>query len=236
MSTDFRRLVAAFTVVATIAALYYGAKSVNADIARAFLAVLIITLLIAFTPRIYHGVLRIIEYPRLIGRIANLESQLASTQADYAVLVNQSSTAFQRGVMQGEAKVRGLLQSMALNRIPSLTGLTYDGEVLLVGTLDPDSNISSGVWLYLEEAATQKVRGVVAVTLVDKDNGHVYLSCVEATMPEYWERLKDEVFIDPGPPRGVRLARASWDRLNERFSTSQHENETTDAGSGGGGE
>jgi len=154
---------------------------------------------------------RIRDYPALLQRAGQLQSDNDELIRTRTTLEAAASDQHLAGVVEGRAQVLGAIKASAGKDLPKLVATeSTSGLVYLLA--DVSGPVPLGARYQLESVASGVSRGVVEVTEYDEDKKRVILVCVAPDPPRYWEQLAEKAETDPGPPTGMRL---NWNKVTD---------------------
>ena len=220
MSTLLRNAVAALGFLAAVVGVYLALDFVKIAWVTWWLvgASLLFAALLKLWPVVRIEWKKWRDYPRLAGRVAQLESRILKLKTGRDEAVQNTEMARVEGISEGRAQIAGAILA-ARAELPRISAIAdYDGQLSLVADAT-GAEIAIGARFRLVVSATGALRGVVQVAAPNSARGGYFLICVEPSVPAFWKSLRDRVDIDTDPPNGVKLERSLLDP-----SLSNHEN------------
>lgn len=201
---DIDRSLRWFLGIATVAGFLVGAIAV--DLVWVWVLCLVVSLAVGFVPRRVSHVRRALHsYQPLLELVADLKQRLEQAQEEKRSASMSRYAAFQQGIEQGRAQVRGSLLSH-LVKPPVLEAVGNSGDSLvLLGKTASASAVSVGARFKVVAEATREVKGSVEVIKVDASDGSVEMIPVERDVQRFWMALQEQAVIDPTVPPGHRL-------------------------------
>jgi hypothetical protein len=208
-----KRFWAVLVSLAAVAGLYVGAEAVH--LTKLFwivIAVAVVVTGIRPTLRVAADmVIRVRNYPALLSRVAEAERKVVQLSADKRELATEITKARKEGKEIALAQVRGMVLALT-GGPPELVAISDDAGVLaLVGKYIEKSEPLVGARYSVITAETGSNKGVVEVVRVEAIRKLVWMHCVELTVSEFWQHLRDRVSYDESPPANVLLVQYQID-------------------------
>ena len=202
---------AAFATIAVGVGLYLAAAAI--DVLVWFWLSVGVALLYALVrivlPAVARAWQRVRDYPRLLQASAQAEEDVRLTTAHLESAQRAAKGAYEKGVQEGRARVLGSLYAWG-ETPPELVGIgDFGGAVALLGKLAAPP-IRQGARFRVASRNTGNTKGVVEIVHNDAAHGVVYLVCVEAAVPKFWDLLAERVEGDGWTP-GVVLEPYRYD-------------------------
>jgi hypothetical protein len=144
------------------------------------------------------------QYPKLVERVADAESEAKELKVDLAVATKRVSEARTEGILEGWSDLGGRILATQVE-VPRLTVVSvHDGEIKMVG--EGSGSTRPGARFGLELSGTGQLMGVMKIVAVDAAN-RCEMECVAALDREFWEDLARRGAHEVDPPAGVGLRR-----------------------------
>jgi hypothetical protein len=201
---DIRKFGRTSAWLAGIAGLYLGAKALHAD--WVFFAVLALAGVIVIIARLSWVPRALRSYGPLLEQVANLQEQARAADEQLKSLSRPLRQNFEAGIAEGRAQVIGAIRSLGVSKLPEIRAIKdVDGIPVIVARDQAQSGLSIGARFFVEDRETGEIKGVVEVTAINHSLNKAELSCVEYTVPRFWDTLLEKAMTDSSPPKSIQL-------------------------------
>jgi hypothetical protein len=172
-----------------------------------FAAIFLLAVILAALPRLIEFGSRIQNHPKLLEQAVTLRERVDELEDANRVLQLSSAAQFAAGITEGFARARGAVLARLAGEPPSLKAVAErEGQLVLIGEYEeerepPDVGARYGV----QDVYTTEQKGVVEVTLVEKERRLVFMNCVEPSAAGFWDQLSQRAAAETRPPDSVVL-------------------------------